>query len=171
MSQTKTRRIESEQFYLSRMTEHDLLEVVEIEEMSGLSRWGWDAYHTELLQGRGTLMLVARFHADEEAATRGERVAGFIAARLVADELHINNVAVRESYRRRRLGRALLGAVLKEGARLGARGAVLEVRASNLPAQALYERFGFAVTGRRRNYYTEPTEDALVMNVALRGLA
>jgi [ribosomal protein S18]-alanine N-acetyltransferase len=166
MSQTSISRIEREQFYLSRMTEHDLVEVVEIEETSGLSRWGWDAYHAELLQGHSELMLVTRYFccAGEETA---EWIAGFIAARLVAGELHINNVAVREKYRQRGLGRALLSAVLTEGARLGARTAVLEVRASNLPAQALYERCGFRTTGRRRNYYVEPKEDALVMSTPL----
>ena len=45
--------------------------------------------------------------------------------------------------------------------------ALLEVRATNLPAQALYTRHGFRAAGRRRNYYTDPTEDALVMNAAL----
>jgi ribosomal-protein-alanine N-acetyltransferase len=151
------------------MAEHDLLEVVEIEEASGLSRWGWDAYHAELTQGgRGALMLVARFRAVEEAVNpSGIIIAGFIAARLVGDELHINNVAVRDIYRRRGMGSALLGTVLKEGARRGARLALLEVRVTNAPAQALYESLGFRATGRRRNYYNDPTEDALVMSVAL----
>jgi ribosomal-protein-alanine N-acetyltransferase len=170
MSQTKASRIESEEFYLSRMTEHDLLEVVEIEETCGLSRWGWDAYHAELLQGHSTLMLVARSSDGEDMAGR-ERVAGFIAARLVADELHINNVAVRWRYRRCGMGGALLDAALREGARLGASAAVLEVRASNEPALALYECYGFRATGRRRNYYTEPTEDAVVMSVRVGSLA
>ena len=169
MSRTKTSaEIDTVGFCLSPMTEHDLLEVVEIEDASGLSRWGWEAYHTELKEGRGALMLVARCLISEEAAAPSEMfVGGFIAARLAVDELHINNVAVRDRYRRRGIGGALLGAALREGARLGARTALLEVRATNRPAQALYERYGFRHMGRRRNYYTEPTEDALVMSVAL----
>ena len=58
-------------------------------------------------------------------------------------------------------------AALKRAARVGPGRAVLEVRAGNEAAQALYRHFGFEVTGRRRNYYREPTEDALVMTLTL----
>lgn len=139
------------------MCEHDLLEVVEIEETTGLSLWGWDAYRAELDKPEA-IMLVVR----ERGAGR-QGVAGFIAARMNADELHVNNIGVRHEYRRRGLGGSLLGAALAAAAGRGATGAVLEVRASNLTAQALYARFGFAVVGRRKNYYREPPEDALVM--------
>ena len=168
MSRTKTSIcIETEKFYISSMLEHDLLEVVEIEEVSGLSRWGFDAYHAELMQGRGALMLVARCRLQEDDPSSEMIVGGFIAARFAGDELHINNVAVRDTFRRRGMGGALLDAVLKRGACLGARMALLEVRATNAPAQALYERYGFRVRGRRRNYYAEPLEDALVMSAVL----
>jgi ribosomal-protein-alanine N-acetyltransferase len=150
-------------FSISRMTEHDLLEVVEIEEASGLSRWGWNAYHTELMQEGGVLMFVAR-SLDGEILSSGVRIKGFIASRLIADELHVNNVAVRSEYRCLGIGSALLETVLAESKRMGAQLAFLEVRASNVPAQALYARCGFSITGRRRNYYSEPTEDALVMS-------
>ncbi|HYY55935.1 MAG TPA: ribosomal protein S18-alanine N-acetyltransferase [Pyrinomonadaceae bacterium] len=155
-------------FNISRMTEHDLLAVVEIEETCGLSRWGWDAYHNEIEQGRGALMLVARSVSplDEEGEADAE-IVGFIAARFTVGEVHINNVAVRQSFRRRGIGAALLDRALAEGARMGARTALLEVRAGNLAAQALYARLGFRVTGRRRGYYTEPPEDALVMNASI----
>jgi ribosomal-protein-alanine N-acetyltransferase len=53
--------------------------------------------------------------------------------------------------------------VLEDGAKLGAKRATLEVRRSNEPAQQLYERFGFAVAGVRRDYYSNPVEDALVL--------
>jgi ribosomal-protein-alanine N-acetyltransferase len=149
------------------MTEHDLLEVVAIEEASGLSRWGWEAYHAELTEGRGALMLVARCCTRDVATSSGTSIGGFIAARMARDEIHINNVAVRDVYRRRGMGGALLSTVLREGARRGARLALLEVRATNVPAQALYTRYGFRAVGRRRNYYADPTEDALVMNATL----
>jgi [ribosomal protein S18]-alanine N-acetyltransferase len=168
MSVTKTSiRVEAEEYFISRMAEHDLLEVVEIEEASGLSRWGWDAYHAELTQNRGALMLVARCRLPLDAIPLEMILGGFIAARLTSDELHINNVAVRDIYRRRGMGGALLGAVLTDGARRGARIALLEVRAGNEAAQALYARYGFRAAGRRRNYYADPLEDALVMSVAL----
>ncbi|HEX7997091.1 MAG TPA: ribosomal protein S18-alanine N-acetyltransferase [Pyrinomonadaceae bacterium] len=157
---------QTSEFDLLPMTEHDLLEVVEIEEACGLSRWGWDGYHTELLQEKAALMLVARPPASELKRT-GERVAGFIAARLTIDEMHINNVAVREQYRRRGIGGALLSSALERGKERGAREAFLEVRAGNLAAQALYLRQGFSAVGRRPLYYSQPIEDAIVMVVSL----
>ncbi|HEX8493327.1 MAG TPA: ribosomal protein S18-alanine N-acetyltransferase [Pyrinomonadaceae bacterium] len=153
-------------FDLSPMTEHDLLEVVEIEEECGLSRWGWDGYYTELLSEQSVLMFVAR-PLMTERTSEVEQVAGFIAARMAADDLHINNVAVREQYRRRGIGGALLAAVLERGKERGAQKAFLEVRAGNVAAQGLYARYGFEVVGKRANYYSAPSEDALVMVVPL----
>jgi [ribosomal protein S18]-alanine N-acetyltransferase len=146
---------------ISHMTEHDLLAVVELEETCGLSRWGWEAYYHEIAQGRGALMLVAR--ATSRAESAAQPITGFIAARFTGDEVHINNVAVAQEVRRRGIGAALLGGVLREGARMGARSAILEVRAGNVAAQALYSRLGFGVVGMRKAYYTDPPEDALVM--------
>jgi ribosomal-protein-alanine N-acetyltransferase len=148
------------------MTEHDLLEVVEIEESSGLSRWGWAAYYSELQGSNRKLMLVARI-ADSEHKRVASRLAGYIVGRMGADELHINNVAVRDSYRRRGIGRALLNRILEAGKRSGVPYAFLELRAGNSPALALYEECGFRVTARRSKYYSEPVEDALVMTIEL----
>lgn len=151
---------------ISQMMEHDLLEVVEIEEATGLSRWGWEAYYGELARPRETIMLVAR-PLSQERRVEGHAVMGFIAARLAAGELHVNNMAVREEWRTRGLGSELLGAALREGKRRGARKAFLEVRASNEAAQALYAKFGFERSGRRSMYYADPVEDALVMTACL----
>src|SRR5438477_4312544 len=82
-------------FSIARMTEHDLLEVVEIEELSGISAWGWDAYHKELQSPQDVIMLVAKIGYEENP------IAGFIVTRLVAGELHINIVAVRPEFHRR----------------------------------------------------------------------
>jgi [ribosomal protein S18]-alanine N-acetyltransferase len=142
------------------MSEHDLMEVVEIEETTGLSQWGWEAYRSELEKPEA-VMLVARRNAPEDET--GRRLSGYIAARINADELHINNIGVWADARRRGVGGALLGAALELAARCGAYEAVLEVRAGNLPAQAMYERLGFEVVGERRNYYKEPVEDAKIM--------
>lgn len=157
-------------FYVARMTEHDLLEVVEIEEASGLSRWGWDAYHAELTENKSSIMLVSRLNGERGVAP-GRRVQGFVAARLVAGELHINNVAVRPECRRLGMARSLLETAINEAARTGAHAAFLEVRAGNEAAQALYKRCGFRVAGRRAGYYAQPLEDALVMNLSLRSPA
>jgi len=145
-------------------TRHDLLEVVEIEDACQLSAWGWDAYNGELVKPEA-IMLVARRGAPDWQT--GKSLYGFIAARVTAEELHINNIGVRATARGRGIGSALLRAALATARRLGAHTALLEVRANNLAAQALYRRFGFEVTGRRRNYYHDPTEDALLMGVSL----
>jgi [ribosomal protein S18]-alanine N-acetyltransferase len=152
---------------IARMTEHDLLEVVEIEELSGISVWGWDAYHRELQSPEDVIMFVARTRATETTQDQGQAIAGFIVSRLVAGELHINNVAVRPEFHRRGIAAQLLTAVLREGRRNGARLAFLEVRAGNAAAQGLYRRCGFQVTGRRRRYYNQPVEDALLMSLLL----
>ena len=88
---------------------------------------------------------------------------GFCSFWRVADELHINNLAVRQAMRRRGIASALLRHVLAEGAKLGATRAMLEVRRSNEAARILYERFGFTVASVRQSYYTNPVEDALVL--------
>ena len=148
---------------IEQMTEHDLLAVVEIEEESGLSPWGWDAYHKELQSPEEVIMLVAR--ADSGG---GGAVAGFIVSRLIGPELHVYNVAVRPELRRRGLAARLLRAVLEWGQRKGASLAFLEVREGNSAAQELYRGCGFAVAGRRRQYYAAPVEDALLMSVSLK---
>lgn len=152
-----------EGFALVPMNEHDLLEVVEIEETTGLSQWGWEAYRAELARPEAIMLVVRRAAPDDS----GRSVLAYIASRISADELHVNNIGVREEARRRGLGAALLGAVLEEGARGGAALAVLEVRAGNAAAQALYRRFGFEVVGERKGYYRSPVENALVMTMPL----
>jgi [ribosomal protein S18]-alanine N-acetyltransferase len=144
-----------------RMTEHDLLEVVEIEEQSGLSRWGWAAYYAELQGGNRDLMLIAK-----PSGASGP-IAGYIVARETAGELHINNVAVRAEYRRRGIGAALLNRVLDEARSRKANAAFLEVRSANHAAQTLYEKCGFKAIARRVDYYSEPREDAVVMTLVL----
>ena len=146
------------------MTEHDLLEVVEIEEQSGLSRWGWAAYYAELQGNNRSLMLIARPRSAEQGS---HHVAAYIAARASAGELHINNVAVREAFRRNGIGHLLLTRAIDEGKKLGATTAFLEVRSGNYAAQALYEKCGFKPIARRPRYYSEPLEDAVVMSRSL----
>ncbi|HEX2269569.1 MAG TPA: ribosomal protein S18-alanine N-acetyltransferase [Pyrinomonadaceae bacterium] len=150
---------------ITRMTEHDLLEVVEIEETSGLSRWGWAAYYAELQGVNRDLMLIARLAA--APIIEHQRIAGYIVARESAGELHINNVAVRDQYRRRGIGNALLRRILESAKQLKVKVAFLEVRSGNHAAQALYEKNGFKAIARRPNYYSDPQEDAVVMSLVL----
>jgi ribosomal-protein-alanine N-acetyltransferase len=143
------------------MREQDLIEVVEIEEMSGLNRWGYDAYRRELFTNPNSVMMVARnLHP-------GPAIAGFLAGWIVSDELHINNVASRPAYRRMGVAQSLLETAMEESAYRGVLFVILEVRASNDAAQALYKKLGFKLIGRRKDYYRGPGEDALVMRKSL----
>ena len=148
---------------IERMSEHDLVEVVQIEEQSGLSRWGWAAYYAELQGANRDLMLVAR--PIKSASLESPPIAGYIVARETAGELHINNFAVRTEFRRYGIGATLLNQVLYEARQRKANAAFLEVRSTNHAAQALYEKCGFWAIARRVNYYSEPMEDAVVMTL------
>jgi ribosomal-protein-alanine N-acetyltransferase len=90
-------------------------------------------------------------------------VAAFCAFWRVADQIHINNLAVRPESRGQGLATHLLETVMAESARMGVASATLEVRRSNLPALRLYAKAGFVEAGVRRDYYTQPVEDALVL--------
>ena len=144
------------------MRERDLVDVVEIEEASGLNRWGYDAYRRELFTNPNSIMIVAR------NLLLGPAVVGFFAGWVVEDELHVNNVASHQDYRRIGIGRSLMEAAIDEAGRRGVAHVILEVRASNEAAQLLYRELGFNFVGRRRDYYRLPTEDALVMKLKLR---
>ncbi|MBM3819242.1 MAG: ribosomal-protein-alanine N-acetyltransferase [Acidimicrobiia bacterium] len=133
----------------------DLEGVLEVEHESFTNPWTRDMYAWELQNKNVCHIYVVR--------TPDCRVAGFCSFWLVFDEIHINNVAVRPQFRQRGIGTALLGHVLTEARTLGARRATLEVRASNEGARRLYERLGFYVAGTRRNYYSNPVEDALIL--------
>ena len=94
-------------------------------------------------------------------------VAAFCAFWLVADQAHINNLAVRPELRGRGLATQLLAAISAEAAHLGASVVTLEVRESNKPALQLYRSAGFKQEGVRKNYYTKPVEDALILSFML----
>ncbi len=144
------------------MTLDDLSEVVEIEEISGLNRWGYDSYRRELITNPRAIMLVARVEQEME-----RNILGFFAGWTVEDEMHINNIASHPKYRRIGVGYKLLETALDQGARRGISQVILEVRASNETAQSLYRKFGFKYVNRRRDYYRFPTEDAFVMKLDL----
>lgn len=90
-------------------------------------------------------------------------VVGYSAVLRAADEAELANLAVASAAQRRGIGRALLSAAQTVAASTGVAAMYLEVRESNAPARRLYEALGFATVGRRRAYYRQPDEDALVM--------
>ena len=140
------------------MRVEDLDEVLEIERASFSMPWSRGAFTYEIERNR-----VARCWVMRE----DDRVAGYLCLWEVADELHITNVAVHPAYRRRGIGRAMLAAVLDDAVRRSLSLVGLEVRPTNAEARALYESFGFRVVGRRRGYYYDTGEDALIMEARL----
>jgi len=135
--------------------EQDLDGVLAVEAESFTNPWTREMYAWELQNRSVCHIFVVR--------TPECHVAGFCAFWLVFDEIHINNVALRPQYRGRGIGTSLLRHVLVRARELGAARATLEVRASNDGARRLYERLGFYVAATRRNYYTKPVEDALIL--------
>ena len=99
------------------------------------------------------------------AAVEEEQVAGYVGLMYVLDEGYISNVAVSPDCRRRGIARRLLAELERRCRALELAFMTLEVRASNTPAIALYESRGFRSVGRRKNYYKNPAEDAILMTL------
>ena len=117
--------------------------------------WTREDYERELADPARCFLFVAR--------TAEGRLVAYCSFWRIFDEAHVNNFAVHPEWRRQGLGRRLLAFVLDAAEAAGAPRATLEVRASNLPAIALYMAGGFVVAGRRTAYYTHPVEDALIL--------
>lgn len=98
------------------------------------------------------------------AEGEGGAVLGYAVLSVILDEGNLDNIAVAPEYRRRGVAGALLSALTGFG-REHLAVLMLEVRASNTPALALYEKHGFRAVGRRKNYYSVPKEDAILMNL------
>lgn len=97
-------------------------------------------------------------------ADQGGEIVGYLGVQISFDEGFITNVAVTPSRRKKGVGRALMAGLLAFGARNHLKTLSLEVRPSNAAAIALYESVGFSAAGRRKNFYTDPREDALILN-------
>ena len=97
------------------------------------------------------------------AVNENDDVVGHVSMRHIINEGHINNIAVTAVRRKNGVGSLLLEALLQEAVKREMIGLTLEVRASNEPAIKLYEKFGFIPEGCRKNYYFNPTEDAIIM--------
>ena len=96
-------------------------------------------------------------------ALEEDKVAGYIGSQTSIDETDVMNVAVHPDFRRRGIAETLVNALVTELKNRGSHALMLEVRASNAPAIALYEKLGFVQVGCRKNYYRNPKEDALIL--------
>ena len=139
---------------LTRLRWWQIDELLPIEkDLFGVEQWSAGMFWNELAAG----------HPYVAAVQDGEVVgyAGLVVA--PPDEAWVNNMAVRRDHQRHGIGRALLEELLAIARRNGARHTLLEVAADNVPAQALYDSYGFEVIGLRKNYYQASGMDALVM--------
>ena len=112
--------------------------------------------------------LTPETHIFLAAETPQGEFAGYIGLMFVLDEGYISNVAVAPRFRRQGIAEALICELVRRAEEKQLAFLTLEVRESNLPAIALYEKCGFQTVGRRKNYYEKPTEDALLMTRVLR---
>lgn len=144
----------------SPMQREEVAVVLEIERLSYSNPWTAEFFLQELRLAFSKILL-AHVHVGGEA-----QLAGYICRWLTEGELHILNVAVHPSWRRRSIGVRLVSEVIAEARRAGAKRAMLEVRRTNLAALNLYESIGFTRIGLRRDYYGQG-EDAFVMELKL----
>ena len=138
---------------LDRFSEDDVRQLAEIEAECFSAPLSEDQLRSLLMSGN-TLFLAAR---------EGETAIGSVWAQTVLDEGYIGNVGVRWEFRRRGTADRLLEALDRCAAELGISFLTLEVRESNAPAIALYEKHGYGRVGVRPAYYRDPKEDAVLM--------
>lgn len=146
---------------IDRMTREDLDQVMVIENASFTMPWSRNLFLSEFRNKPVSLMLVALL------AGEGRIVAGYIVCWVFVDEIHILDLATKPELRRHGVARQLITAALRTGYAWGARRAFLEVRASNKPALRLYGDMGFGQVRVREEYYDQPVEDAVVMELGM----
>ena len=131
--------------------------VLAIDQQSFSMPWTDAMFRSELQNERTSRLLVARAKAADGP------IVGYIAYRIVLDEMHVILMAVASAWRRRGIARQLLCQAMDQARAVGCIRATLEVRVSNTPALQLYYSLRFAPVGTRPKYYLRPTEDALIL--------
>lgn len=135
------------------MTAQQVPQVAALEKHCFSDPWSENSVASEL-QNPLSLWLVAM---------DGERFAGYVGSQTVLGESDMMNVAVDEDYRRQGIGKMLIVALVEQLKARESHCLTLEVRESNAPARSLYGSLGFSEIGRRKNYYRNPKEDALIL--------
>lgn len=137
---------------ISRVAETDIPALAELEGKSIPEPWSERSFRSAY-ESKNSILL---------GAYQGTLLCGYVNAAFVLDEVSVNSIAVSEEFRRQGLGEMLLSALEKEVADFAAF-ITLEVRGSNLPAQKLYEKLGYENVGLRKNFYSSPVENAILM--------
>lgn len=138
---------------LTNMRQEHVAQVAELEKLCFRDPWSENSVASELKNAL-SLWLVA---------VDGERVAGYVGSQTVMDESDMMNVAVHPDYRKQGIATALILGLVEELRKRGSRSLTLEVRASNENAISVYSKLDFQEVGRRKNYYRNPREDALIL--------
>ncbi len=139
----------------------DAPQVVRIDRLSNPLPWSQMAYQREPMRPYSHAWVMEMPPSNAGAPA----LVAFLISWHIVDEAHIANLAVHPHYRRQGLARTLLRHALLTAQQSGMRSALLEVRAGNVPALALYRAFGFELVGRRKGYYRDNGEDALLMTL------
>ena len=148
--------IEATQISIAELSLDHLEAIDRIEQQSYPTPWSGRMFEGELR--KSTSICVGAF---ERAV--GAELLGYLVVSRYLDAWHIMNVAVAPEHRRRGIARCLLNELFARTADAALRGYTLEVRVSNAAAIRMYEGLGFELRGRRRGYYTDDREDALIM--------
>jgi [ribosomal protein S18]-alanine N-acetyltransferase len=141
---------------IRKMTLEDIPAVVALDQISFSLPWPERSFRFEVTDNLSSRCWVAELD---------ERLVGMLVAWLLVDEIHIATIATHPDFRRQGIARRLLTHTLQRAMDEGAQSSFLEVRESNLAAQEMYRQFGFEVTGRRKRYYKDNDEDAILMNL------
>jgi ribosomal-protein-alanine N-acetyltransferase len=137
--------------------EGDITDIIAIEKDSFPTPWSENIFRNEMTSP------ISRMLVGRAAKRQKGSVWGYIVYWRVDNEVHLHNIAVWRDMRRKKIAFRLLAEAIRRSRLEGARWATLEVRRSNLPAQKMYEKFGFVVKGIRLRYYRDTGEDALIM--------
>lgn len=148
----------SMQLSIRTMDSDDLPSVMDIETASYSTPWSEETFRA----------LMRRNDADLLVGEVDDVIAGYAVFWAVTDQGELGNIAVAPEFRRHGIATRLLEAILQIARERAVGEVFLEVRASNDTARELYRKHGFVEIDRRRSYYSDPTEDALVMSIRLR---
>ncbi len=147
-------------------TAADVPSMLDLERSSATAaRWTEEQYRELFVSGGAErLVLVAEPPAQRasEGASNSTGIIGFLVALHLAPDWELENIVVSASARRQGLGKQLLHALLATARETNSKSVFLEVRESNIAARSLYEKAGFEPTGRRKSYYANPFEDAVL---------
>ena len=135
----------------------DIDAIVRVENACFSTSWSIDAIKHEICENKLADFMIA---CDEE-----NNIIGYIGIWTLLDECQINKIAVIPEKRKIGIGKTILNHVIELTRDMGVKSWYLEVRESNTAAQALYRSAGFSSVGTRKNYYINPVEDAVLMNL------